>query len=123
MYEHLLWDIRTPSMQADPDQGPPLCPCEYSDVNYGTVKAPKNLVFFDRDVAVAEVARMKDAGGQAIVELSVGGLKPDPEGLAAISRETGVHIVMGSGHYVDEYQDLANRIVRSTASRARSSSN
>lgn len=109
MHEHLLWDIRTPAMQASEDQGPPLCPCTYFDINYGSVKAPNNLVFFDRDVAIAEVARMKQDGGRAIVELSVGGLKPDPEGLAAITAATGVHIVMGSGHYVDEYQDPANR--------------
>ncbi|HKK31123.1 MAG TPA: aryldialkylphosphatase [Alphaproteobacteria bacterium] len=109
MHEHLLWDIRTPTMQASEDQGPPLCPCNYFDINYGSVKAPNNLVFFDQDVAIEEVARMRDAGGRAIVELSVGGLKPDPEGLAAISNATGVHIVMGCGHYVDEYQDPANR--------------
>ena len=29
MHEHLLWDIRTPAMQASEDQGPPLCPCTY----------------------------------------------------------------------------------------------
>ncbi len=25
MHERLLWDIRTPKMQADPDQGPDIC--------------------------------------------------------------------------------------------------
>ena len=109
MHEHLLWDIRTPAMQASEDQGPPLCPCTYFDINYGSVKSPNNLVFFDHDVAIREVARMKQDGGQAIVELSVGGLKPDPDGMKAIAEATGVHIVMGSGHYVDEYQDPANR--------------
>jgi phosphotriesterase-related protein len=41
--------------------------------------------------------------------LSSGGLSPDPEGLQRISRETGVHIVMGCGQYVDEYQPETNR--------------
>jgi phosphotriesterase-related protein len=109
MHEHLLWDIRTPAMQASPDQGPPLCPCTYFDINYGSVKAPNNLVFLDRKLAIEEVARMKADGGAAVVELSTGGLKPDPEGLAEISRATAVPIVMGAGHYVDEYQDPANR--------------
>lgn len=27
MHDHLLWDIRTPSLQADPDQGPDICLC------------------------------------------------------------------------------------------------
>ena len=109
MHEHLLWDIRSPAMQANPDQGPPLCPCTYFDINYGSVKSPNNLVFFDQDIAIQEVARMRDDGGNAIVELSTGGLKPDPDGMKAISDATGVHIVMGAGHYVDEYQDPANR--------------
>ena len=52
---------------------------------------------------------MQQAGGKTIVELTVGGLKPDPEGLIGISKATDTHIVMGCGHYVDEYQDPANR--------------
>ena len=46
-------------MQADPYQGPPLCPCTYFDINYGSVKSPNNLVFFDKDIAINEVARMR----------------------------------------------------------------
>ena len=110
MHEHLLWDIRTPKMQADPDQGPEIDLCNCWHVNYGSRgKVPRNLVFFDREIATREVNEMKAAGGCSIVELTVGGLKPDPEGLIAVSRESGVHIVMGCGHYVDEYQDPANR--------------
>ena len=55
MHEHLLWDIRTPAMQASEDQGPPLCPCTYFDINYGSVKSPNNLVFFDRDIATIDL--------------------------------------------------------------------
>ena len=40
--------------------------------------------------------------------MTIGGLEPDPEGLAKVSRATGCHIVMGCGHYVEEYQDPAN---------------
>ena len=91
-------------MQADPDQGPEIDLCNCWHVNYGSRgKVPRNLVFFDREIATREVNEMKAAGGCSIVELTVGGLKPDPEGLIAVSRETGVHIVMGCGHYVDEY--------------------
>ena len=51
---------------------------------------------------------MVQAGGRTIVELTCGGLKPDPEGLAEIAQRTGAQIVMGCGHYVHEYQDPAN---------------
>jgi phosphotriesterase-related protein len=109
MHEHLLWDIRTPSMQADPDQGPDICLCNVWQINYGSRKAPNNLVFFDRDIATAEVDKMRSVGGQSIVELSVGGLKPDPNGLVQIASATGANIAMGCGHYVEAYQDPVNR--------------
>lgn len=108
MHEHLLWDIRTPKMQADPDQGPDLCLSNVWKINYGSRKAPNNLVFFDRDIATAEVENMRAAGGRSLVELTVGGLKPAPDGLAQIASATDTHIVMGCGHYVDAYQDMAN---------------
>jgi len=51
---------------------------------------------------------MVAAGGQTIVELSSGGLRPDPAALADVSRDAGAHVVLGCGHYVEEYQDPAN---------------
>lgn len=108
MHEHLLWDIRTPAMQADPDQGPEISLCNCWQLNYGTLKSPNNLISFDVEVATEEVAKMRAAGGSSIVELTIGGLKPDPAGLIAIAQATGTNIVMGCGHYVDEYQDPAN---------------
>jgi phosphotriesterase-related protein len=66
------------------------------------------LVLRCRDTAAEEVGRLREVGGSAIVELSSGGLAPDPEGLAEVSRRTGIHVVMGCGHYVDEYQDRRN---------------
>ncbi len=109
MHEHLLWDIRTPAMRADPNQGPELCLCNYFACNYGTRKSPGNLVFVDSDLATEEVGRMRRAGGRSIVELTVGGLNPDPTGLRKIAEATDTHIVMGCGHYVDDYQDPNNR--------------
>jgi phosphotriesterase-related protein len=52
---------------------------------------------------------MRRAGGRSIVELTVGGLEPDPVGLRKIAEATDAHIVMGCGHYVDEYQAETNR--------------
>ncbi len=109
MHEHLLCDIRTPDMQADPDQGPEIGLCNCWQINYGTLKAPRNYEMLDRDLATTELGRLVDAGGRTVVELTVGGLKPDPIGLMGIAESAGVHVVMGCGHYVDEYQDEANR--------------
>lgn len=109
MHEHLLWDIRTPAMRADPDQGPEICLCNYFACNYGSRKLPNNLRFVDSEVATDEVRQMRRAGGRSIVELTVGGLEPDPIGLRKIAEATDTHIVMGCGHYVDEYQAEGNR--------------
>ena len=51
---------------------------------------------------------MKHDGGDAIVELTCGGLSPDPAGLKRIAAGTGVHLIMGCGHYVNDYQDPRN---------------
>lgn len=109
MHEHILWDIRTPAQRTDPDQGPEIDLCNCWKINYGQIKAPRNYALNCEEVAATEIAAVKPLGGTSIVELSCGGLAPNPTGLANVSRQTGVRIVMGCGHYVDEYQDPANR--------------
>lgn len=83
--------------------------CNYYTVNLGIQKAPNNRQLSDKALVMREVVRMREAGGRAIVELSSGGLDPDPKGLRLISEATDVHIVMGCGHYLDDYQAPANR--------------
>jgi phosphotriesterase-related protein len=108
MHEHLIWDIRTPAMRADPDQGPEITLCNCFSINYGRKKVPGNLRFRCEPTAVAELAAMRASGGRTLVELSSGGLDPDPAALARLAAEAGLHIIMGCGHYVHEYQDPAN---------------
>jgi phosphotriesterase-related protein len=43
-----------------------------------------------------------------VVELTSGGLKPDPKALVDISKVSGAQLVMGCGHYVNDYQDARN---------------
>jgi phosphotriesterase-related protein len=59
-----------------------------------------NMRLNDRDLAAREVSRFRRAGGGAIVEMSPRGMCRDPLGLVQVARDTGVHIVMGSGYYV-----------------------
>jgi phosphotriesterase-related protein len=108
MHEHLLWDIRTPAMVEHGDLGPEITLCNCFRINYGRKKVPGNLLLRCRETATEAVAEMVELGGRTIVELSSGGLDPDPEGYVEIARATGAHIVMGCGHYVDDYQDKAN---------------
>ena len=67
--------------------------------NYYSNRA--NLQLTDLSVAVKEVAMYRDLGGGAIVDATTTGIGRDPGALAQISRESGVHIIMGSGFYVD----------------------
>jgi phosphotriesterase-related protein len=109
MHEHLLWDLVSPVMAS---LGAPEDDIRLENLfalNYGgRMGSAKKYRVRERDLMTREVARMKKAGGDAIVELTNGGLKPDPEGLAEIARGAGVNIVMGCGYYVDEYQPRSN---------------
>jgi len=60
-----------------------------------------NSLLDDVDLAIRELRLFKAAGGGAVVDATNPDLARDPEALARISRETGVHVVMGAGHYVD----------------------
>jgi predicted metal-dependent phosphotriesterase family hydrolase len=58
------------------------------------------------DAAVEEVGRFRAAGGDCVVEMTPLGFGRDPDGLAAVSRRTGVHIVACTGfHKVGYYAD------------------
>jgi phosphotriesterase-related protein len=113
MHEHLLCDIRRPSRRTAEALGPELTLDNVWAINYGTVEqAERNYLLDVRDVAAEEIRRMMAVGGRSVVDLSCGGLSPDPAGLVEVARATGAHIIMGCGHYVHEYQDSAN-VVRS----------
>lgn len=60
-----------------------------------------DLMCMDEDEAVDEISHFKLAGGSSVVEMSNIGLGRAPRALARISRRTGLHIVMGSGYYID----------------------
>ena len=47
--------------------------------------------------------RFGAAGGRTIVDVTVGGLQPQPEKLAALAKAAGVFVVFGAGYYVDAY--------------------
>lgn len=106
MHEHLLCNIIPPSIREgyEPE---PLTLENAFDLNYGRVRTGK-IPITDKSVAIREVEMMQRDGGAAIVELTIGGLSPDPQGLRDIAEATGCTIVMGCGHYVEEYQDPAN---------------
>jgi phosphotriesterase-related protein len=108
MHEHVLCDITPPFLAALNDPGPEITLENVYAINYGKVKHATKYRLDLLDTAVSEVEKMVAVGGRSIVELTCGGLKPDPAGLAAVASRTGANIVMGCGYYVEEYQDPRN---------------
>jgi len=107
MHEHVLADVTLPGMRGVP-------PVEISlanrfDAAYRPETVPGNHRFDDPALMADEVALYRAAGGGAIVDVSVEGLSPEPAGLAAIARATGVPIILGCGWYVDDYVSGADR--------------
>lgn len=102
LHEHLLCDLSLPERRAStPDLAIPLS--ERFAIDYRPMDHPGNHRLDDRALMTAELEVFRAAGGGTVVELTTGGIGPDPEGLAAISRASGVHVVLGAGHYVIDY--------------------
>ncbi|MEI9426214.1 phosphotriesterase family protein [Mesorhizobium sp. Cs1299R1N3] len=107
MHEHLIWDARPSDWRAS-EPGPEIQLCNCFRINYARLKVPRNFVCRSIEIVSQEVVKMIEAGGRTLVELSCGGLAPDPKGLMQIAQKTGAQIVMGCGYYQDSYQDRAN---------------
>ena len=112
MHEHLIIDLNPPgerkgfwAAEASEDE---IDICNCFKIRHGQVYNRLNFRLDQKPIAVRELADMRRSGGRTVVELTVGGLKPDPNALAEIARASGTNIVMGSGHYVHEYHDPAN---------------
>ncbi len=109
MHEHILWDVTRPEVRA-------VCGQEDAveitletvwEINRRSILDYGNQHNQDHEVARAELVRLREAGGAAVVDLSNFGLAPDPRGLRKLSQATGITIVQGAGFYVDEYMPEA----------------
>lgn len=109
MHEHVLCDITPRAMAERNEPEQEISLQNVFRMMYGSCNHPGKFRLLDRDTAIKELNEMRRLGGRSVVDLTCGGLKPDPPGLAAISSATGVHIVMGCGHYLEEYQPRANQ--------------
>lgn len=62
---------------------------------------PDNYRLTDVGAAVAELEPYVRAGGRSIVELTPPSLGRDPRRVREIAQRTGVHVVLGAGHYLE----------------------
>src|SRR5688572_24099987 len=70
-------------------------------LRYGSVVNRANCSLTDIPTAIEELGVFQRLGGRTIVEPTSIGIGRDPEGLARVSRATGLNIVMGSSFYVE----------------------
>jgi phosphotriesterase-related protein len=108
MHEHVLCDITPPDLRGRNLPDPEITLENRWAISYGTMEHATNHRLDLMDIAISEVKELAAAGGRSLVELSCGGLDPQPEGLVRISLVTGINIVMGCGHYVEAYQNPRN---------------
>jgi phosphotriesterase-related protein len=104
VHEHVLIDFRCRYAAADDEVD--LSPTQPDPRDrHRLLERPAgylvNLVRTDRAEAAEELRRFRQAGGGTIVDLTTLGLGPDPAGLRELSAQTGVHIVAGTGVYID----------------------
>jgi phosphotriesterase-related protein len=66
---------------------------------------PDNYRLTETALIGTEVARFRDAGGGCVVDQTPAALGRDPRALQRIAADSGVHVVMGAGHYLAPTHD------------------
>lgn len=127
MHEHILGD--SSNVWVPPDD-PKLWQLAFRPVS-ASIRADLQLdphtnrdnhVINDVEIAIDEVSRFSELGGNTIVEMTNAGIGRDPGGLKYIAGRTGLNIIMGSGFYTQEThpprvrkmgaEDIAEEITR-----------
>lgn len=88
-------------------------------VRRGPVINRDNLLSADIDVAISEAREFTALGGKTIVDVTLADIGRDPSALQRIARATGMHVIIGCGHYVRAAQppSLASEPVDAIADR------
>ncbi len=104
-HEHVFWDLSfylsadvDPNDRSDPRNGP-ITMDKLGHLHYHLYEYQDNLFQRDLETAVRELKWFREAGGGTLVDCTSHGLSPLPEKLREASRQSGVHVLLGSGAY------------------------
>ena len=92
--------VRTVLGDIDPAD---LGPCDAHEHLFLDTPAQPGEEFVDRDKAVDEARTLAGAGARSLVDWTPLGLGRDLDGLAHVSRETGLHVVAATGLHRDAH--------------------
>lgn len=104
-HEHLLIDLTVNAHSPASASSKAFFNAPVSMATLGRIRHYKESNFddaqlFDVDAAIDEVSLYGQHCGGSLVDATSVGIARDPEGLARISRATGVNIIMGASYYV-----------------------
>jgi len=103
--DHVKGNFTEPKDPADRAMADkPVTPEILHWLKYNRTENKDNLRLNEEKVIINEVKRFKQAGGGAIVEMTNRGINRDPKALVRISKATSVHVIMGSGYYLNTSQ-------------------
>ena len=105
IHEHLFFDLSCYFRPPEDERGKCLAdePLQLSNLGWvrqNIMSSRPNLVMDDAGVVEAEVGKFQNLGGSALVDQTIRGIAPNPQGLARVSARTGVRIVAGNGYYI-----------------------
>jgi phosphotriesterase-related protein len=123
MHEHVLLDMDWPGLWPDVSHRPELVWQKVAIENLGELRrnymAVRDNALFDNIPEMAEeLGHFRALGGGTVAEMTTLGLKPNPAGLREVSVRTGVHIVAGTGFYLQETLSPAQAALDLDAMRA-----
>ena len=101
IHEHILFDISIPDTNKKN-----LSEISMKDrwqIDYLSNQNAENACQKNFTIALEELNYFREDGGNLIVDQSVFGLDRDAEGLAKLSKLSGVHIVASAGCYTEPY--------------------
>ena len=126
MHEHILLDaskkFRSPCGCADIAFAErPVSQEIFGQLRLNPVGNLDNCRLLDPEIAIDELLKYQELGGQSVVDMTNVGIGRDPPALQRIARRTGLNIVMGCGFYLESshpdyvrdasVEDLAEKIL------------
>lgn len=103
IHEHLMADLTPPGRFPLGTPRVEITLQNVWDVRYMWCEHYGNQILDDRELMVTELTMFRAEGGICVVDQTSRGLKPDPVGLAYLSRQSGVSIIAGTGFYTMEF--------------------